>query len=99
MSSQINNAIGLVNQLAAQAVNRAPGNKLHKALTSEDPDDQSPLAILKARKMLNSPLDESAIPGIVAAIGAEIDAFNDAVVISKPTLEEVQAIVGPADSE
>lgn len=99
MSTQIENAIALVRGLAAQAVNHAAGNKLHRALTKEDPADPSPLALLKARKMLGQTLDASQIPAIVDAIGAQIDAYNAAVVIQKPTLEEIVAAVNAGVSQ
>ena len=95
MSSQIENAKGLVKGLAAQAVNRAPGNQLHTALTGKG----SPLERLEARTVLGQPMDEAELPGFYASLSSAIDTHNAAVVINKPTLEEVVAIIGSAEED
>lgn len=95
MSNSIQNAMGLVQRIAAKATNHSAGSRLRHALVG---DEHSPYKLLEARKRLGQEIDASQIPGIVASIGAQIDDFNSSVVISKPTLEEVLELIA-ADGE
>jgi len=88
-------ALGIVNSIATQAVNHAPGNALRAALVG---GKGTPGKRLEARIELGQDPNAEEIEPLYNALSTAIDAHNAAVVISKPTLEEVAAQIAAGDS-
>lgn len=95
MPTQTQIAQEFVDGIVAQAANHGPNNALIRALTR---DKGSPGRRLAARAELGQNPDPAEIEPLYNSIKSAIDTRNAAVVISYPTLAEVQAAIAAGTS-
>lgn len=83
--------LGLLREIEAKASNRAAANKLLAVVREVK-------QVVEARQTLGEDPDLSKLPGLYAKVEVALDGFNQANIISMPTLEEVSELVNAAAS-
>jgi len=86
--------LGLLQGLESQAANRVPANRLIAVINREGGAKD----LISARKKLTQDPDAAKLPELYGELKAAVDAYNQSVIVTMPTIEEVATGLASADS-